>query len=91
MKEKKYVQQLRPCHVHIINKVQLRSCLGSRGWAVSVTQVLLMASPLSTMYKAVKERSSASFHPLLCIMGLISSTLYVLVLHSRPATDLLFD
>lgn len=46
------------------------------GWAVSVTQVLLMASPLSTMYKAVKERSSASFHPLLCIMGLISSTLW---------------
>ena len=51
----------------------------NRGWAVSITQVLLMASPLSTMYKAVKSRSSASFHPLLCIMGLVSSTLYVLL------------
>lgn len=47
-----------------------------RGWAVSITQVVLMASPLSTLYKAVRDRSSASFHPYLCVMGLVSSVLY---------------
>lgn len=47
------------------------------GWAVAVTQVFLMASPLSTMWKAIKERNSASFHALYCIMGLVSSTMWV--------------
>lgn len=43
---------------------------------MAVTQVFLMASPLSTMWKAIKERNSASFHVLYCIMGLVSSTMY---------------
>lgn len=44
---------------------------------MSVTQVLLMASPLSTIYKAIQERSSASFHLGLCAMGLVTSTMWV--------------
>ena len=47
-----------------------------RGWAVSVTQVLLMSSPMSTIYKAIKERTSASFHLGLCAMGLVTSTMW---------------
>ncbi|CAK0734024.1 hypothetical protein CVIRNUC_000372 [Coccomyxa viridis] len=48
------------------------------GWAVSVTQVLLMASPLSTIYKAIQQRTSASFHLGLCAMGLVTSTMWVI-------------
>ena len=57
-----------------------------RGWAVSVTQVLLMASPLSTIYKAIQQRTSASFHLGLCAMGLVTSTMWVIfsLVSTRP-------
>ena len=41
-----------------------------------MTQVLLMSSPLSTIYKAVKEGTSASFHLPLIAMGLVTSTMW---------------
>ncbi|BDA45870.1 probable sugar transporter SWEET1 [Coccomyxa sp. Obi] len=46
------------------------------GWSVSVTQVLLMASPLSGLLNSIKQRSSANFHLGLCLMGLISSAMW---------------
>lgn len=49
-----------------------------RGWAVSCTQILLMASPLSTIYKAVVHRDSASFHIGLCVMGLLMSAMWTI-------------
>ncbi|KAK9804872.1 hypothetical protein WJX72_009611 [[Myrmecia] bisecta] len=48
------------------------------GWTVSVTQVVLFASPLSTLYQAVKQRSSASFHLGLSIMSFISSLMWTI-------------
>ena len=63
--------ELDPCHVRTYFVIEL-----CRGWAVSVTQVLLMSSPMSTIYKAVKERTSASFHLGLCAMGLVTSTMW---------------
>lgn len=45
-------------------------------WTVSVTQILLFASPLSTLYKAVVSRNSASFHLGLSIMSIISSAMW---------------
>ncbi|CAK0786505.1 hypothetical protein CVIRNUC_009718 [Coccomyxa viridis] len=48
------------------------------GWTVSVTQVLLMASPLSGLLRAVQQRSSANFHLGVCSMGLVSSTLWTI-------------
>ena len=47
-----------------------------RGWAVSVTQVLLFAAPLSTLYKAIKARSSASFHLGMGVLGFLSSAMW---------------
>ena len=47
-----------------------------RSWTVSVTQILLFASPLSTLYKAVVSRNSASFHLGLSIMSVISSAMW---------------
>lgn len=47
-----------------------------RGWAVSITQVLLMASPLSGLFSAIKLRSSAGFHLGMCLMNLISSAMW---------------
>ena len=52
--------------------------LHCRGWTVSVTQVLLMASPLSGLLRAVQQRSSANFHLGVCSMGLVSSTLWTI-------------
>lgn len=46
------------------------------GWAVSITQVLLMASPLSGLIEALKTRSSANFHLGICIMNLVSSSMW---------------
>ena len=37
-----------------------------------------MASPLSTIYKAFQQRTSASFHLGLCAMGLVTSTMWVI-------------
>jgi hypothetical protein len=58
------------------------------GWAVSCTQVLLMASPLSGIIEAVKTRSSANFHLGVCIMNLVSSSMWtfysVVRLHMFP-------
>lgn len=54
----------------------IQSCC--RGWTVSVTQVLLMASPLSGLLRAVQQRSSANFHLGVCSMGLVSSTLWTI-------------
>ncbi|EIE20720.1 hypothetical protein COCSUDRAFT_54208 [Coccomyxa subellipsoidea C-169] len=48
------------------------------GWAVSITQVLLMASPLSGLLNAWKQRSSANFHLGVCLMGLISSCMWAI-------------
>lgn len=48
------------------------------GWAVSVTQILLMASPLSGLIKAFETRSSASFHLGVCSMNLASSSMWTL-------------
>lgn len=45
-------------------------------WTVSATQILLFASPLSTLYKAVVSRNSASFHLGLSIMSVISSAMW---------------
>ena len=56
----------------------LWQCVGFRGWAVAVTQVLLYAAPLSTLYKAVKARSSASFHLGLGILGFLSSAMWTI-------------
>ena len=47
-----------------------------RGWAVSVTQVLLFAAPLSTLYKAIKAQSSASFHLGMGVLGFLSSAMW---------------
>ena len=47
-----------------------------RSWTVSATQILLFASPLSTLYKAVVSRNSASFHLGLSIMSVISSAMW---------------
>ena len=51
-----------------------------------MTQVLLMASPLSTIYKAIQQRTSASFHLGLCAMGLVTSTMWVIfaLVSARP-------
>ena len=49
-----------------------------RGWTVSVTQVLLMASPLSGLLRAIQQRSSANFHLGVCAMGLLSSSLWAI-------------
>ena len=49
-----------------------------RGWAVSITQVLLMASPLSGVSKAIKQRSSAGFHLGMCLMNLLSSAMWTI-------------
>ena len=49
-----------------------------RGWAVAVTQVLLYAAPLSTLYKALKARSSASFHLGMAILGFLSSAMWTI-------------
>ncbi|KAL3158518.1 hypothetical protein ABBQ38_010746 [Trebouxia sp. C0009 RCD-2024] len=48
------------------------------GWAVAVTQVLLYAAPLSTLYKAIKARSSASFHLGMAILGFLSSAMWTI-------------
>ncbi|CAL5222957.1 g5398 [Coccomyxa viridis] len=48
------------------------------GWTVSVTQVLLMASPLSGLLRAIQQRSSANFHLGVCAMGLLSSSLWAI-------------
>ncbi|KAL3155333.1 hypothetical protein ABBQ38_010894 [Trebouxia sp. C0009 RCD-2024] len=45
-------------------------------WAVSVTQVLLYAAPLSTIVQAIRDRSSASFHLGLAVMGFVSSSMW---------------
>ena len=52
-----------------------------------MTQVLLMASPLSTIYKAIQQRTSASFHLGLCAMGLVTSTMWVIfaLVSTRPS------
>ncbi|KAL3160211.1 hypothetical protein ABBQ32_010970 [Trebouxia sp. C0010 RCD-2024] len=48
------------------------------GWAVAVTQVLLYAAPLSTLYKAIQARSSASFHLGMAILGFLSSAMWTI-------------
>ena len=65
------------CHVCVV----LHSCVhhpmsAHRGWAVSVTQVLLFAAPLSTLYKAIRARSSASFHLGMGVLGFLSSAMW---------------
>lgn len=47
-----------------------------RSWTVSVTQVLLFAAPLSTILQAIRDRSSASFHLGLAVMGFVSSSMW---------------
>ena len=47
-----------------------------RGWTVSITQVLLMASPLSGLLTAIRQRTSANFHLGVCAAGLLSSSLW---------------
>ena len=59
--------------------------MACRGWAVSVTQVLLMASPLSGLLKAIQERSSANFHLGMCAAGLLTSCLWAIYAMVRPA------
>ena len=54
------------------------------GWAVSITQVLLMASPLSGLIEAFRTRSSANFHLGVCIMNLLSSSMWTLYSVVRP-------
>lgn len=49
-----------------------------RSWAVSVTQVLLFAAPLSTMYKAIQARSSASMHLGMGILGFLGSAMWTI-------------
>ena len=48
------------------------------GWAVSSTQVVLMASPLSGLIEAVRARSSANFHLGVCIMNFLSCAMWTL-------------
>ena len=55
-----------------------------RGWAVSVTQVLLMASPLSGLLKAIQDRSSANFHLGMCAAGLLTSCLWAIYAMVSP-------
>ncbi|KAK9795848.1 hypothetical protein WJX73_003864 [Symbiochloris irregularis] len=45
-------------------------------WACSATQVVMCASPLTTLYKAVQQRSCASFHLGLIIMSTLSSAMW---------------
>ena len=52
--------------------------IACRGWTVSVTQVLLMASPLSGLLRGVQQRSSANCHLGVCAMGLLSSSLWAI-------------
>ena len=51
---------------------------------MSVTQVLLMASPLSGLLRAVRQRSSAKFHLGVCAMGLLSSSLWAIYAMVSP-------
>ena len=55
-----------------------RQTMPCRGWTVSVTQVLLMASPLSGLLRAIQQRSSANFHLGVCAMGLLRSSLWAI-------------
>ena len=49
-----------------------------RSWAVSATQVVMCASPLSTIVKALAQKSSASFHFGLIVMNCLSSTMWTI-------------
>lgn len=49
-----------------------------RSWAVSVTQVLLFAAPLTTLWKAVKARSCASMHLGMGILGFLGSAMWTI-------------
>ena len=60
------------------SSVHPKTTVSCRGYSVAATQVILMASPLSTMLKAIRERRCDSFHPGLCIMGFVMSLFWTI-------------